>query len=193
MSEPSQPHDSLFKRAFSDVTSGTALLRSVLPHPLAAVVDWSTVRTLSGEFKDPDLKELESDLLLTAKLGDREALFYFLIEHQSSVDAEMPWRMWKYVSRIWERYAKRGGGRGFRLPLVIPVVVYHGERAWTAARSLSEVIDLDEREREAASGLVPNLTYILDDLTELDGASLRARGLPAFATVAMWALRTASD
>lgn len=193
MSDPSQPHDSLFKRAFSDAASGGALLRSVLPAPLIDRVEWSTLQKLPGEFTDPNLKGLESDLLLTAKLGDRDALFYFLIEHQSSVQAEMPWRMWKYVSRIWERYAKKGGGRNFRLPLVVPVVVYHGERPWTAARSMSEVIDLDEGGREAASGLVPKLTYILDDLTQLDGASLRARGLPAFATVAMWALRTASD
>lgn len=188
----STPHDSLFKRAFSDAQSGGGLLRALLPAALADRVDWSSLKLRSGTFKDRDLAGLESDLIFSADIHGREALFYFLVEHQSSVDSTMAWRVWRYLTRIWEWYVD-GSRSTPRLPLVIPVVVYHGSDRWTPARSIADLIDIDEAAAAEVPELVPNLRYLLDDLTELDAEALRARRLPAFATVALWALRTASD
>ena len=78
-------------------------------------------------------------------------------------------------------------------PLVVPVVIYHGDRRWTAARSVAELLDVEATLATELGELVPNLRYLLDDLTQLEPAALRARSLPAFATVSLWALRTASD
>ncbi len=193
MSGPSHPspHDSLFKLAFADAASGGALLRALLPSPLVTRVDWSTLTLRSGTFKDRDLAGLESDLLLSAQVDGREALFYFLVEHQSSVDPTMAFRIWRYVTRVWETYAVEA--RRPSLPLVVPLVVYHGSRPWRAARSVAALIDVDAALAQATPELVPDLRYLVDDLTRLDPAELRARGLPAFATLALWALRTASD
>jgi len=192
VNEPNQPHDSLFKLAFSDTASGGALLRAVLPEPLVERVDWASLALRSGSFTDRDLGGLESDLLFSAEVDGREALFYFLVEHQSTVDATMAWRLWRYVTRIWEWYVGESKQTP-RLPLVVPVVVYHGERTWTAARSVAELVDVDATLSQTCPELMPDLRYVLEDLTELDASDLRARSLPAFATVALWALRTASD
>ncbi len=192
MSDADQPHDSLFKLAFSNAASGGALLRAVLPEALAERVDWASLSLRSGSFTDPKRGKLESDLLFSADVDGREALFYFLVEHQSSMDATMAWRVWRYVTRIWDWYVGESKAAP-RLPLVVPVVVYHGERRWTAARSVGALIDVDEAFAASSPELVPNLRYLLEDLMQLDVSDLRARSLPAFATVALWALRTASD
>ena len=192
MSEPKHPHDSLFKLAFSDPASGAALLRALLPEVLAERVDFASLTLRSGSFKDRDLAGLESDLIFSADVDGREALFYFLLEHQSSVDSSMAWRLWRYVTRIWQWYVGESEGV-VRLPLVVPVVIYHGDRRWTAARSVAELLDVEATLAAELGELVPNLRYLLDDLTQLEPAALRARSLPAFATVSLWALRTASD
>ena len=192
MSEPKHPHDSLFKLAFSDPASGAALLRALLPEVLAERVDFASLTLRSGSFKDRDLAGLESDLIFSADVEGREALFYFLLEHQSSVDSSMAWRLWRYVTRIWQWYVGESEGV-VRLPLVVPVVIYHGDRRWTAARSVAELLDVEATLAAELGELVPNLRYLLDDLTQLEPAALRARSLPAFATVSLWALRTASD
>ena len=75
----------------------------------------------------------------------------------------------------------------------MPVVVYHGERAWSVPRSIESTLSIDEDARTTLGPLVPRFHYLVDDLTQLDAAALRRRGLPAFATVALWALRTAYD
>jgi len=184
-----QPHDSLFRHVFGDVERGGALLRSLLPPRVRDATRWDTLELRSGSFRDAELAALESDLLFGAELAGREALFYVLVEHQSSPDAAMAWRIWRYVTRIWERH----GGPGATLPLVVPIVVYHGARPWTAARSIDGLIDADAELLAALDDVAPRLGYLLDDLTVADAATLRARAMPAFATLALWALRTASD
>ena len=94
----STPHDSLFKLAFSDAASGAALLRVLLPEALTRRVAWSTLKLRSGSFKDRDLAGLESDLIFSAAVDGREVLFYFLVEHQSTVDPTMAWRLWRYLT-----------------------------------------------------------------------------------------------
>jgi hypothetical protein len=186
------PHDALFKRVFGELEHSAALVRSVLPDELAARVDWTRIELRSGGYVDADLQGLASDLVFSAWVGEAPALFYLLVEHQSSADPTMPWRMWRYVTRLWERHAETVDAR-LELPLVIPIVVYHGERAWSVADSIGPMIRVDDGTRAIAAELMPRFTYLLDDLTRLDAEGLRARGLPALATLTLWALRTASD
>ncbi|GAB5549478.1 MAG: hypothetical protein SangKO_092380 [Sandaracinaceae bacterium] len=75
----------------------------------------------------------------------------------------------------------------------MPIVVYHGARPWKAPLDVGEAIMMSEALASSAGSLVPRLRYLLDDLTQLDADGLRARGLPAFATLALWALRSAFD
>lgn len=186
------PHDSLFKHVFSNANSGAALLRAVLTEPVSRRIDWGTLELRSGTFKDVELGGLESDLLFSAQLDGQLTLFYFLVEHQSSVDGAMVWRIWRYVTRIWERWVADSGS-ALELPLVVPIVVYHGARPWSAPRRMRELLAVDSTCFEELPVPGPELAYVLDDLTLLDAEALRARGLPAFATLALWALRTASD
>lgn len=66
-------------------------------------------------------------------------IVFFLCEHQSSVDPLMPFRIWQYVMAIWHDHIKQTGNQ--RLPLVIPVVFYHGKKIYDGFRDIRELID----------------------------------------------------
>ena len=77
---------------------------------------------------------MHSDLLFRTTFDGDDAYLYFLIEHQSSPDDLMAFRMLRYQVRIWERHLKTepttSGKTG--LPMIVPVVLYQGHRRWTA-------------------------------------------------------------
>ena len=186
------PHDALFKRVFGDLERGGALLRSSLPAELARLIAWDSLERGPAESVGLKLRGLASDLVFAAEVGGRRSFLCLLVEHQSRPDPRMPRRIAEYVMRLWERHGEVTEGR-LVLPLVIPLVVYHGHRAWKVPLDVGEALDIDEAVRESAGPLVPRIRYHLDDLTTLDADALRARGLPAWGTVALWALRSAFD
>ena len=57
-----------------------------------------------------------------------------LFEHQSTVDPDMAFRMYEYVYLLHRHLRNNGTVKAEgRAPPVLPVVVYNGERPWTAA------------------------------------------------------------
>ena len=102
----SNPHDALFKRVFSDVTHAAGEFRAVLPSELVAEIDFATLSLCPGSFVDEVLRERHTDLLYSVRLRERDAFLYLLFEHQSTVDALMPYRMLGYVLRIWESWLR---------------------------------------------------------------------------------------
>ena len=179
------PHDALFKRVFSRTPEAAGLLRAIVPVEVARAVDWATLRPLPTEGRDPRLGKTESDLVFAARLGDTELRFVFLLEHQTTVPRRMAFRFWKYEAAVWDRR------RGPPYPWILPIVVHQGPRRWTAPRDMADLLELPGALRDHA--LVPRLVYLVDDLTQLDVPSLRARALPATATVALWAMKLARD
>jgi len=158
----------------------------------SAEVDWETLRQEPGSVVDPELRETESDLLFSARLRTgRPLLLYVLLEHQSSVDRWMAWRMLRYVVRLGEQWRQEHPESTW-LPVIIPLVMYHGTgETWTAPRRVEELFDLpeDEQERQRWRALVPGFEYLLDDLTAEREEALRARPGPPLVQLAWLLLR----
>ncbi len=186
----SGPHDLFARHTFGHPERAAAELRAVLPEQLVSQVDWSSLKRESGSVVDPELRETESDLLFSARLRTgHPLLLYVLLEHQSSVDRWMALRMLRYVVRQVERW-RQEHPESEVLPLVIPLVMYHGtEGAWTAARQVEELFALPEEGREQWRALVPRFEYLLDDLTAEREEALRARPGPPLAQLAWRVLR----
>jgi predicted transposase YdaD len=66
----------------------------------------------------------------------KQAQVYFLFEHKSQSDRLTAFQLLSYIVRIWEKRLRDG----LDLCPIIPLVVYHGERPWSAARSLRELL-----------------------------------------------------
>ena len=103
----------------------------------------------------------------------------------------MALRMLRYVVRSVELWRQQHP-ESTRLPVIIPLVMYHGAGgAWTAPRRVEELFDLPEEgeQRERWRALVPRFEYLLDDLTAEREEALRARPGPPLVRLAWLALR----
>src|SRR5215216_6576909 len=87
----SNPHDALFKAAFSETKHAASLLRCLIPAVVAKRVNWRTLRRMPGTFVDVGVPERQSDLLFSARLTGGETVLLYLVEHQSEPDPRMAW------------------------------------------------------------------------------------------------------
>ena len=79
----------------------------------------------------------ETDILY--KIKNRQV--YFLIEHQSSVDYEMPKRIMEYVIEILRKNVedREVKNKRYKLPLIIPIVLYTGNKKWNVKDYIVEI------------------------------------------------------
>lgn len=102
--DPTNPHDALFRKTFSNVENAAAELRAILPEALLSQLDLSTLRLVPGSYVDARLASSQSDLVFAAELSGKPVLIYILFEHQSSVEELMPLRILKYVVQVLDQH-----------------------------------------------------------------------------------------
>ncbi|MBN0683754.1 Rpn family recombination-promoting nuclease/putative transposase, partial [Pseudomonas aeruginosa] len=82
-----------------------------------------TLHLESGHFVEDDLRPFYADILYSLKTTAGDGYIYALIEHQSTPDRHMAFRLMRYAIAAMQRHLDAGHDR---LPLVIPVLFYHG-------------------------------------------------------------------
>jgi predicted transposase/invertase (TIGR01784 family) len=186
------PHDALFKAAFGQPDLARSELELVLPVEVQAHLDLATLETALGSFVDEDLRQAHTDLLYRVKTrSDGDALVYLLMEHQSKFDARMPFRLLRYMVRVWERW-ERDHPTG-KLPIVFPVVLQHDRDGWRAAPEFAAILDASPDLLAAVGPFQPLFRFVLDDLAPLSLEALSSRKLHALALLvemAFWASRS---
>ena len=160
-----RPHDKLFRAVFSEAREAAGLLRMALPARLREGMDWKSLKLLEGNFLDDALRESESDLLYEVAHGDNgeRVWLYLLLEHQSTPDTWMRFRLLKYCCRIWETEIRdRDGERELRP--IVPLVFYQGSRGWTHSTEFADLFP------EAARKWpwVPRFEHVLLDQTNVE-------------------------
>jgi predicted transposase YdaD len=181
----------VFRRVLGEPANAASQLRAVLPAALVDRLDLDRLTRISGSFVDATLRWRHSDLLFTVPLAGGEAFVYVLVEHQSGEDPLMPFRMLRYVVRIWDRYLAEHP-EATRLPAVIPLVVHHNRRPWTSPTQLLDLLDLDAAATDAAREYLPRFRFLLDDLARLDEQALRARPLTPPVRITLLLLKIAA-
>ena len=94
---------------------------------------------------------------------------YLLFEHQSTVDGCMALRLLMYMTGIWQKVLKENPNGPFKLPSVVPVVLYQAADRWTAATEFSSVFDVSEG---GMVRFIPKFDYALFDLGNTDPAEI---------------------
>jgi predicted transposase/invertase (TIGR01784 family) len=177
------PHDALFKAVLGKPEHARGVLRAVMPPALAAALDWQSLTLRPGNFVDLALKEQHTDLLYSATWHDGgELLVYFLFEHLSAPpkDGLMAYRLLRYQVRIWEDWlAEHPKARA--LPMIMPIVMYHGVTPWSAPRLFGALLDVPLGVRPAVAPYLVQFAYLLHDLSEISDAELRASAMTALA------------
>ncbi|VUS89022.1 Rpn family recombination-promoting nuclease/putative transposase [Klebsiella spallanzanii] len=117
------PHDAVFKHILSHWATARDFLLIHLPEHLRMLCDLRTLQLESGSFIEEDLRASHSDILYSLKTQTGEGYIYVLIEHQSSPDRHMAFRLMRYAIAVMQRHLDKGH---HQLPLVIPLLFYHG-------------------------------------------------------------------
>ncbi|HWO19591.1 MAG TPA: Rpn family recombination-promoting nuclease/putative transposase [Kofleriaceae bacterium] len=194
------PHDALVKAVLGKPEHAQGVLRAVLPEALAEALNWSTLTLRPGSFVDLALKEQHTDLLYSATWRDgSELLVYFLFEHLSAPpkkDSLLAFRLLRYQVRIWENWlAKHQDAKS--LPMIIPIVMYHGVTPWSEPRLFDALLDVPASVRPAVAPYLIQFAYLLNDLSEITDDELRSgamrTALAKLATICLKHARTSAD
>ena len=164
------PHDHFFKQTLARPEMAAEFFRLYLPPRVVALFDLQRVERGPDSFIDKELQEHLSDALFRVGLRNGgEAFIYVLLEHKSAPDEWVALQLLRYLVRIWEQTREAAPDK--KLPLVFPVVFYHGRRKWKVAENFAALFDW----RNLAGELhdyVPEFRYHLFDLARYDDEDL---------------------
>jgi predicted transposase/invertase (TIGR01784 family) len=171
-------HDRHYRYLFSHPGFVQRLLETFVDEAFVADLDFSTLRHLEGRFVAEAFAGREADAVWSVQFWGRPVYIFLLMEFQSTVDVGMPVRFLRYITGLYQTVKPRGrGGRSRRqlLPAVFPILIYNGERRWTAPRSFQEAV-----EPSIPAQYIPALRYHAIILRDFDPERLaRMRGAVA--------------
>ena len=122
----STPHDAVFKQFLCHPETARDFLAIHLPETLRALCNLQTLKLESSSFIEPGLRARYSDVLWSLQTTEGEGYIYVVIEHQSSPDPHMAFRLLRYALSAMQRHLDAGHPT---LPLVIPMLFYHGTQS----------------------------------------------------------------
>ena len=157
------PHDATFRQFLTQPDIARDFMELHLPAELRALCDLSTLKLESGSFVEDDLRQYFSDVLYSLKTTAGDGYVHVLIEHQSSPDRHMAFRLLRYAVAAMQRHLEAGHKK---LPLVIPVLFYSGKRSPYpySTRWLDEFDNPEVAERLYGSAFpLTDITVIPDD------------------------------
>lgn len=189
------PHDTLFQLAFGDPEVARAELLAVVPDEVCAQLDFSRMRQVPSRTVSRRLKSQYTDVMYEVPLrGGGTVFLWFLLEHQSTSPPLMAFRFLRYEVHRWSVYlrSKAGRERG-RLPMVVPVLLLHDPRGRRPPARLSDLYDAPLELVEALRPLLPDFTFLVDDLMARSEADLAQRSASAVYTLTLWLLRARGE
>ena len=125
-------------------------LVEIVAAELVELIDFSKLSQINRSFIPDNLREQESDLVFTVPLRSEsetdELLIYTLIEHQSTVDVTMGFRVLFYMVQIWDAQRREWESNNvpksqWRFRPILPIVFYTGSQRWQTPLTLNVVMD----------------------------------------------------
>lgn len=127
-------HDKIFRKALEDKNNAIKIINRVLKDDNVSIDE---VEKYSSSYISSKLANSEADIVYKVINQD----IFFLIEHQTKIDYSMPYRILKYELEIIESVLidKNHKNKKYKYPIVIPIVLYTGDKKWNAKLDLRKV------------------------------------------------------
>jgi len=171
------PHDLVFKTFLSRMETARDFIAIHLPPALLRLCDLQTLQLESGSFIEEDLRPYFSDMLYSLKTSCGDGYIHVLIEHQSSPDRHMAFRLMRYAIAAMQRHLEAGHKT---LPLVIPILFYQGRKS-PYPYSLNWLDDFTD---PALAGKIYGRQFPLVDITVIpDDEIMRHRSMAALTLI----------
>ena len=118
-------HDKFFRASMGHQSVAIDFIQHHFPKKISQALNTNSLKLLQQSFIKKDLQEHFSDLVFSCKLADKPAYLTLLIEHQSSPDKMMAFRIHQYLFGLLSNYRKQHPNK--LLPAVYALVFYHGK------------------------------------------------------------------
>jgi predicted transposase/invertase (TIGR01784 family) len=121
-----QPHDSFVRRSLTNLEVAKDILKPRIPADICERINWNTLQVTNKSFTKKELVQLHSDIIYQCQLNDKEAYIYLLLEHQSTPDKLLPFRMLSYNVALMEQHLEQIEKK---LPIIINLCLYAGKES----------------------------------------------------------------
>ena len=179
------PHDLYFKETMSKAENARSFLDSCLAPEIRSLLALDRLEVEKDSFVAPELAEYVSDMLYQVPLCDgRRGHVYILLEHKSFADPWVALQILEYMVQCWrtarteylarKKREKEEAERNpeqpkiaqgeFHLPVIIPIVLYHGTHAWNYGSNSGAMFDCPP----ALQRFIPDFSYVMYDLVKTD-------------------------
>ena len=155
-------HDKVFREVLSIKEEAIYLINKAIKpkKEIKEEIELYNSRFITSKYKDK-----ESDIVY--KVKDKN--IFFIIEHQSTIDYSMPYRMMQYSIEIMRLLVdeKQNKKKNYKYPQIIPIVIYTGENIWDAKLSMKELVEeVDWYEEKEEISLVDINKYTKEELLQ---------------------------
>jgi len=157
-------HDALIRKALENPLVAKEFFEMHLPKEIKAIFSSHTLKMEKESFVEADLKHSISDILFSAKFNDNTGYLWILLEHQSTPDHFMAFRLFKYMMDIASRHLTLHP-KSKHLPFVYPLVFYNSIKKYNAPKNIWDLCEYKELMQDiwTKDHLVINVHDIPDD------------------------------
>ena len=128
-----KPHDKLIKNILKDKNELANLVNQFLKP--RQILKSENLQKYTNSYITKKYKSKEADIVY--KMKDQK--MYFLIEHQSTIDYNMPYRILNYCIDIIQEWTKEKRSKKIaKYPIIVPIVIYTGEQRWKVPLNYKE-------------------------------------------------------
>jgi len=126
-------HDKLAKSILKDEKEMAKFINEFL-EPNEKVESKNLIK-YTNSYVTKKYNKKEADLVY--KLKNKEV--FFLVEHQSTIDNNMPYRMLNYCIEIIQEWSRtRKIKKETQYPIVVPIIIYTGNERWRIPKNFKE-------------------------------------------------------
>jgi predicted transposase/invertase (TIGR01784 family) len=142
---PENINDKGYRRMLGKKRNFLKFIKQHIAAPWVEQLREEDIELVNSKFVTRNLKDRESDIIYRARVNGRDIYFFILLELQSSVNFTMPFRFLEYMVEMYCRLfydtdEKTREQKAFRLPAIVPIVLYNGADEWTCVRSFKEYL-----------------------------------------------------
>ena len=145
--EINNKHDKCFRDILSDKDEIISILKDFV-NPQNTIKS-EEIEPYNTSFITSKYQNREADIVY--KIKGKNA--FILIEHQSKIDKKMPYRLLEYYTEIMRTTDIKNG----KMPVVIPIIIYTGDKKWNSNGYISEKQEVIEGYQEGRLDVKYNL------------------------------------
>ena len=126
MTDINNPHDKFFKESMKTKAIARSFLQAHVPESIQKRINFDSLQPTDQEYIETDMKASYSDVVYQCEIDNKPAFLYFLIEHQSTPDELLAFRLLYYIFQLMKRHLDQAHDQ---LPIVLPMCIYHGNKS----------------------------------------------------------------